>query len=86
MPIEFLVSNLRVQLPEWLNEEEAEQKRLEQLMMLEEDRLRGMWQMEQAQARGRHLSVAIVRAMRGCSGSAIPYWYFRLGWDSCRES
>jgi hypothetical protein len=49
MPSEFIVSSLRIQSEYRLNESESEQARVEQLLRLEEDRIRSMEAMEHEQ-------------------------------------
>ena len=49
MPIEFQVPILRVQVTERLDDEQSERVRKEQLLVLEESRLRAMCALEQKQ-------------------------------------
>jgi hypothetical protein len=49
MPSEFIVPSLRIQSEYGLNESESEQARVEQLLRLEEDRIRGMEALEHEQ-------------------------------------
>ena len=49
MPVEFQVPTLRVQVTERLDEEQLEQVRKEQLLVLEESRLQAMCALEQKQ-------------------------------------
>jgi hypothetical protein len=46
MPLEFIVPSLRIQSEYQLNESESEQARVEQLLQLEEDRIRSMEALE----------------------------------------
>jgi hypothetical protein len=49
MPSEFIVPSLRIQSENRLNESKSEQARVEQLLRLEEDRIRSMEAMEHEQ-------------------------------------
>jgi hypothetical protein len=49
MPFEFIIPSLRIQSEYQLTESESEQARVEQLLRLEEDRIRSMEAMEHEQ-------------------------------------